>query len=111
MNGIGGHGAGGDLMKAALRQMQANQERLGAKPSGAEDAASPKFSEVAKKALGEVEDQVEATNTLEKGVIEGRLDIHEVAAQLKETEITFQFALQVRNKLLDAYREVMRMSV
>lgn len=98
-------------MKAALRQMQANQERLGAKPVDAEGAESPKFSEVAKKALGEVEGQVEMTNELHEGVLEGRLDIHEVAAQLKETEITFQFALQVRNKLLDAYREVMRMSV
>ena len=32
-------------------------------------------------------------------------------AKTKTYNDAFQFALQVRNKLLDAYREVMRMSV
>ena len=51
------------------------------------------------------------TNNIHLDVVKGDVDLHEVAAQLKESEITFQFALTVRNKLLDAYREVMRMSV
>ena len=38
-------------------------------------------------------------------------DFYEVAAQLKQSELTFKFALEVRNKLIDAYRETMRMSV
>ena len=31
--------------------------------------------------------------------------------QLKQAEISFRFAMEVRNKLIDAYREVMRMNV
>ena len=38
-------------------------------------------------------------------------DFHEVAAALKTSELSFKFALEVRNKLIDAYREVMRMGV
>ena len=34
-----------------------------------------------------------------------------VAGQLKQAEIMFKFSLEVRNKLIDAYRETMRMSV
>lgn len=98
-------------MKALLRQMEAQKERLGVKPGASEGAEAAKFSDYTKSSIGQVETQVERTNALHEGVIDGSLDIHEVAAQLKETEITFQFALQVRNKLLDAYREVMRMSV
>jgi flagellar hook-basal body complex protein FliE len=38
-------------------------------------------------------------------------DFSELAARLKQSELTFKFALEVRNKLIDAYRETMRMSV
>jgi flagellar hook-basal body complex protein FliE len=38
-------------------------------------------------------------------------DFGELAARLKQSELTFKFALEVRNKLIDAYRETMRMSV
>lgn len=109
VNGIGGSGAGRAAIEAALKQMRARSQELGAKP--AESASEPTFTEALKESLSTVEAQVDKTNTLERDVVEGRLDIHEVAAQIKESEITFQFALQVRNKLLDAYREVMRMSV
>jgi flagellar hook-basal body complex protein FliE len=34
-----------------------------------------------------------------------------VAARLKESELSLRFSLEVRNKLIDAYREIMRMSV
>jgi flagellar hook-basal body complex protein FliE len=45
-------------------------------------------------------------------VVTGRVtDFHEVALRLKESELSFRFSLEVRNKLVDAYREVMRMSV
>ena len=41
----------------------------------------------------------------------GVQDFAELAARLKQSELTFKFALEVRNKLIDAYRETMRMSV
>lgn len=103
--------------------MRARAEEIGASSAGSEgvaSAANPSsglisdgadFASKLKEGLGTVEAGVERTNELHVDVVEGRLDIHEVAAHLKESEITFQFALQVRNKLLDAYREVMRMSV
>jgi flagellar hook-basal body complex protein FliE len=43
--------------------------------------------------------------------LKGDLDLHEVTTQIKQTELAFEFSMQVRNKFIDAYREVMRMSV
>ena len=115
VDGIGGSSAGRAAIDAALKQMQERARELGSRSTGAGDTAASDaasgFSNALKEGLGAVESQVQRTNEIHVDVLEGRLDLHEVAAQLKESEISFQFALQVRNKLLDAYREVMRMSV
>ena len=39
------------------------------------------------------------------------VDIHEVMLNTEQASLGFQVALQVRNKLVDAYSEIMRMSI
>lgn len=39
------------------------------------------------------------------------LEIHQVMLAMQEADIGFQLALQVRNKLVEAYQEVMRMQI
>jgi flagellar hook-basal body complex protein FliE len=39
------------------------------------------------------------------------VDIHEVMLDSEQASLGFSMALQVRNKLVDAYQEIMRMSV
>src|SRR5947209_4834919 len=39
------------------------------------------------------------------------VDLHEVMLNTEQASLGFQVALQVRNKLVDAYSEIMRMSV
>lgn len=38
-------------------------------------------------------------------------DTAQALASIQKADISFQFALQIRNKLLEAYQDVMRMSV
>jgi flagellar hook-basal body complex protein FliE len=38
-------------------------------------------------------------------------DLHQVMMSLEKTRLTFELALQVRNKTLEAYQELMRMQV
>jgi flagellar hook-basal body complex protein FliE len=99
-------------IEAALkRQAEAAQ----AMTRGAESAraAEPSaFSSALADGLREVNASVRKADELSKEVLTGRIaDLSEVAAQLKESDLSLRFALEVRNKFVDAYREVMRMSV
>ncbi|NSW89889.1 MAG: flagellar hook-basal body complex protein FliE [Firmicutes bacterium] len=38
-------------------------------------------------------------------------DIHKVLIAIEKADIALQFTLQVRNKILDAYNEIMRMQI
>ncbi len=50
--------------------------------------------------------------TLARDLLSGEVkDFHEVATRINRARISFEFALEIRNKLIDAYRETMRMSV
>jgi flagellar hook-basal body complex protein FliE len=39
------------------------------------------------------------------------VELHQVMLAMQEADLTFQLALQVRNKLVEAYQEIMRMQV
>jgi len=104
-------------IEAALkRQAEATQrlqlrdaELSGAKPQAAE---TQNFATSLTQGLHEVDAQVKLGDQLAQQVIEGKVsDFAEVAAQLKQSDLAFKFALEVRNKFVDAYREVMRMNV
>ena len=45
-------------------------------------------------------------------VIEGKSEnLHEAMALLEESKLSFQLMLEIRNKLLDSYKEIERMQV
>src|SRR5438067_8803161 len=76
------------------------------KPAGADFGAALKQ---AVGALGELSGKADASSlALAKGE---PVDIHEVMLNTEQASLGFSMALQVRNKLIDAYQEVMRMSV
>jgi flagellar hook-basal body complex protein FliE len=60
-------------------------------------------------ALGDLGAKADASSlSLAKG---NPIDIHEVMLNTEQASMGFSMALQVRNKLIDAYQEVMRMTV
>ncbi len=96
-------------IEAALKRQSAALERLS-------QAAAPVPPETPKvdfaSALSEIDAQVKRADELALDVATGKVtDFHEVAAALKQSDLSLRFALEVRNKFIDAYREVMRMSV
>ena len=110
VNGVVDGGLGRAAIEAALKQMR--ERAASARPQEAPQASSgPSFVDTLREGIGSVDAKVKATDELPLRVVRGELDFHEVAAQLKESELSFEFAMQVRNKLIDAYREVMRMNV
>ncbi len=108
------------ILAAIQRQSELANGIKNAAPgaAGALDVSSPSGSGAAsfandlKEGVAAVQKQLRTAETLPEDLINGKIDdFHEVAVHLKKADLSFRFALQVRNKLIDAYREVMRMNV
>jgi flagellar hook-basal body complex protein FliE len=71
----------------------------------------PSFAESLGQALGAVESQqVEADQQAAK-VAMGGGNLHEMSLALEKADITMRLAMKVRNKLVEAYNDIMRMGV
>ncbi|HBL07048.1 MULTISPECIES: flagellar hook-basal body complex protein FliE [unclassified Clostridium] len=69
------------------------------------------FAAVIKDELQKVNDlQVEADNNV-TGYIAGEKSIHEVVLATEEASMSLELAIQIRNKLVDAYKEFNNMQV
>lgn len=55
--------------------------------------------------------QIKADNVIEDFAAGNVQNIHEVMISMKKAEMSFQFLMETRNKLVDAYKEVTRMQV
>jgi flagellar hook-basal body complex protein FliE len=71
--------------------------------------ASPGFGDVIKQAIQRVNDmEIRADQSIEQ-LLKRETGIHETMIALQKADISFRLLLQVRNKVMDAYREIMRM--
>ncbi|MFQ5328804.1 MAG: flagellar hook-basal body complex protein FliE [Thermodesulfobacteriota bacterium] len=69
------------------------------------------FSTALKDAIGDANKvQVEADKAI-NAFTEGELSIHDTMIAVEKANLSFQMMLQVRNKLISAYEEVMRTQV
>jgi len=72
-------------------------------------AGSAGFSDFIKQAISRVNHaEIAADQSIEK-LLEGKAGIHETMIALEKADISLRFLLQIRNKAIDAYREIMRM--
>ena len=80
-------------------------------PRGPE-IAGPTFSEHFSAGLKELNGQLLATQADLQRLAVGEVEnLHEVMVRLEEGRIALQLALQVRNRVLEAYQDVMRMQI
>ncbi|HEX3030328.1 MAG TPA: flagellar hook-basal body complex protein FliE [Clostridia bacterium] len=79
---------------------------------GTQDVGTVDFSEVFKNALNKVNDsQLEAEQIADDFAAGKTDDINAVMISATKADLSLQLALQIRNKLLDAYNEIMRMQI
>lgn len=82
------------------------------RPQGAEQAPKGDFETQLKSALGEVDKlQRNAEQAIQQMVGEGKGDLQETMVALEKADVSFRLMMQIRNKVLDAYQEIMRMQV
>ena len=77
-------------------------------------AGAPGAADFAEK-LGSFIDNVEQTssdaNVAVSNMVDGNGDVHEAMIALQRAEMTLQLTVQVRNKLVQAYQDIMRMPI
>jgi len=85
---------------------------MGARKAGGGDEEGGGFGEVLKELVKETDElQKSADKTLE-GFADGTVeDVHEVMMSMNKADLSFRMLLEIRNKLVDAYTEVMRTQV
>jgi len=70
------------------------------------------FQEQFLKALEKVDSLQQVSNDTLDGMISGRVtETHDVMIVARESQLAFELLLEVRNKLLESYQEIMRTQV
>ena len=70
------------------------------------------FSDLLSKSIGDVNSlQSEAGKAMEKMVSGETSDLHEVMIAVEKARTSFDLLMEIRNKTMDMYREIMRMQV
>lgn len=73
--------------------------------------AGTEFKDTLNTLMSQVNSQVQEADQMTDQFALGKTDsLHEVMVATEKASISLSFLLQVRNKLLEAYQEVMRMS-
>ena len=78
----------------------------------ASDAApGADFKKILSNSIQEVNKLQSQANESVQGMVLGKTDIHTAMIDMEKAGISFRLMMQVRNKVLSAYEEVMRMQI
>jgi flagellar hook-basal body complex protein FliE len=83
----------------------------GAAAGAAPAAAGGGFTESLNKMLTAVDETAGTANTAVADMLTGKGDVHTAMIALQRAEMTLQLTVQIRNKLVTAYQDVMRMPI
>lgn len=92
-----------------LAQGLANRADQGQNPLA--DATRPDFASMVKTAVGGVVEQGRAAEAKSLAYANGKADVIDVVTAVAETEVALETMVSLRDKVIAAYEEIMRMPV
>ena len=69
------------------------------------------FQKVLKQSIEEVDGLAKEANHSVQEMITGKMDVHQAMVAMEQANISFRLMVQVRNKMMAAYEEIMRMQI
>ncbi|HPY96122.1 MAG TPA: flagellar hook-basal body complex protein FliE [Candidatus Cloacimonadota bacterium] len=88
-----------------IRDIENNIDKSQVKPK--KDEIS--FNETLKNYINNANDmQIEADKDIKKIIAGEEIDAHEVMTAVEKASMSFEMIMEIRNKMLEAYREVMK---
>lgn len=86
--------------------------RLHPTPSGGGETSPGSFASELSSALARVDRTMAESSTLSSQMLRGEdVELHTVALRAQEASMQFDLLLQVRNRLIQGYQEIMRLQV
>ncbi len=96
----------------SLTSIKSIPEPFASDPSKALAPSGPGFGDLLKQAVEQVNHMQHQAGRLEDAVAQGEsVNIHQAVIAGEKAGLSFRLMTQVRNKLVDAYEEIMRMQV
>lgn len=74
-------------------------------------SSSDEFGSLLKTAISSVDRPQQQASQAVGQFLQGNGDLHNVALATQKAELSFDLAMQVRNKVLSAYQEIMKMQL
>jgi flagellar hook-basal body complex protein FliE len=81
------------------------------KAAGGSDSQGPSFGALVKDAIGSVASAGKKSDGLAQGMVAGKANIVDVVTAVTETEVAIESLVSVRDKVIQAYEEIMRMPI
>jgi flagellar hook-basal body complex protein FliE len=95
-----------------LDSLKSHIDKLSTEVTQIEKKGAVPFQDVLKGFISEVNDlQLNVDKKIEQFASGETKDLHEVMIAVEEADIAFQLMMEIRNKLVSAFEEVMKMSV
>ena len=69
------------------------------------------FQKILKSSIEEVDGLAKEANHGVQEMVAGRMDVHQAMVSLEKVNMSFRLMVQVRNKMMAAYDEIMKMQV
>lgn len=96
-----------------LTQLQGTSALAAGKSAEAVPGGGVDFAQTLKAAIDQVNQSQQGANAMAENFAAGdpNANLHEVMMELQKASVSFQEMIQVRNKLVSAYQDVMNMQV
>ena len=103
-----------DLTPSAIPQYEFGQLSPGnaIQPSGVASAPGATFANTLERMVTDVSSKQAVASEAVSGLMSGQgVPLHQAMIAMEEASVSFQLMVEVRNKLLESYQELMRMQV
>ena len=75
------------------------------------DGKADSFADLMKAGVQELVETQKASEAVSAKAVEGKADLNDVVKVITEAEVTLQTVVAVRDKMISAYQEIMRMPI
>ena len=100
-----------DALKAAQIYAQIAAAKAAGPAAGAAAAERPDFAAMVKTAVADTASIVKAGEQAAMNVAAGDANLVDVVTAISAAEVSLEAAIAVRNKVVEAYQEIMRMPI